>query len=199
MRCLTGLMIVLFTTIIFPRGNEKIPHSEIIEGVNRNVVMAYCDTCPIDKLEGLWAFPDDEILLWIKKCSDAVEYSKRFQYQVIAVEAEDQYIVPGSIIGYLSITPDADQYRMWLFTDCHNTIFSKPQDCVATLIEDGYGIAFTKKEHRVTINPMGLLPNFWRIIKVQTSDPKKTQKRGFIKVYPSYDGNGSMRNSPRYL
>lgn len=140
MRCLTGLMIVLFTTIIFPRGNEKIPHSEIIEGVNRNVVMAYCDTCPIDKLEGLWAFPDDEILLWIKKCSDAVEYSKRFQYQVIAVEAEDQYIVPGSIIGYLSITPDADQYRMWLFTDCHNNIFSKPQDCVATLIEDGYEI-----------------------------------------------------------
>lgn len=199
MKCLAELMIVLLTAFALPKEKEKVPRSTVLEGVNRSVVMNYCDTQPIDNLEGLWAFPDDEVLLWIKKCSETVEYSEKFQYQVIVVEAEDQYLEPGSIIGYLSMTPDIDQYRMWLFTDYGNDIFLNPQDCVATLIEDGFGLSFTKKEHRVIINPMGLLPNFWRIIKIQTSDPARTMKKGFIKVYPGYDGNGSMRNSPRYL
>lgn len=180
-------------------GADKLPKSELQPGINRPTVIEYCDTRPIDNLEGLWSFPDDNVLLFIKKSSCPTDYSGKYQYSIIVVEAEDQYLAPGQVIGYLSITPDTDVFRMWLFTEIISGFPAVPQECVATLVEDGQGLSFRKKEHRVKINPLGILPNFWKIIKVQTSDPLKNIPKGFVKIYPSYDGNGSMPNVPRYL
>lgn len=178
---------------------EKLPKPELYPGINRQTVIEYCDTRPIDNLEGLWSFPDDNVLLFIKKNSRPADYADRCHYSIIVVEAEDQYLTPGQEIGYLSITPDAEIYRMWLFTELISGLPAVPQECVATLVEDAQDLTFRKKEHRVKFNPLGILPNFWKIIKVQTSDPVKNLPKGFVKIHPSYDGNGSMPNVPRYL
>lgn len=200
MNRLSLLIVVSFLmSVNFMANAIKLPAPQVINGINYQTVIDYCDSNPIDNLEGLWSFPDDQVLLFIKKNSQNDNRTANCQYSIIVVEAEDQYLLPGQVIGYLSITPESNTFRMWLYTEIAFSIPAKPQECIAKLIEDSYGLTFRKKEYRVKINPLGILPNFWRIIKVQSTDPTLNKTKGFIKIYPSYDGNGSSYSTPRYL
>ncbi|MDE6772767.1 MAG: hypothetical protein K2J49_09210, partial [Muribaculaceae bacterium] len=84
-------------------------------------------------------------------------------------------------------------------------ILSNPRSCIATLSKDGETIILDKEEKslklRFSLNPSILLPKMWRIVRIgtSTSKPKANPPAGMVRIYPSYDGNGSSRRSPRYL
>lgn len=193
------LIILIICDAVVSRA-ENLPYSPpVIAGVNESSVRRYCDVNPLDKLEGLWVYPDDGVLLWICKVEETTDISAKYPYQIIVVKSEDQYVSPGQVIGYMSITPDPEKFRMWLYSDVSHNKLIKPKECAATIMEDGYSLAFTSKERKIRINPLGLLPRLWRIVKMQTDNPVDKLPEGFVKVYPGYDGNGSMLHIPRYL
>ncbi len=154
----------------------------------------YCDTAPLDPAEGIWEYPDDGVTVLIRR-SPTMEGT----YEVIAIDSEDTRIAPGSVIGRLESTPDPRQFRLTLATKARKGILGSPAECLATLSADGDALHVKSKKTKIVFNPSALLPRFWRVARLRTSDPLDKLPAGMIKVYPSYDGNGSSRRHPRYL
>lgn len=81
----------------------------------------------------------------------------------------------------------------------------KPFECDVKLDADKgiFLIPARKKPLRIRLsfNPSSLLPGFLRLFRLaasQNADPS-IPARAMMKIYPSYDGNGSFRTQPRYL
>lgn len=153
-----------------------------------------CDRSDLRPIEGLWTYPEDDVTVMIYRNGE-----KKGIYDIYVVEAADCSLEPGMKLGELHDTADPDKYKISLFTVVKKGILSMPCEAIATYSESKESLT-VKKTGRVSlrINPTRLLPSFWRLasISVKSKDPAP---EGMIKVYPSYDGNGSSRRTPRYL
>lgn len=185
--------------VIATYGKAALPKPCVVEGVTRQSVKEYCDTTALDAIEGVWSYPDDGMLMLITKVADAADIDSSVHYRIVVIESADQSLRPGQVIGYLAMTPEVGQFRLWMYTDISRRIPVRPEECHATLSDDRCGLAIVAKQYKLKINPFGLLPSFWRMARIQTVDPAAKTSKGFLKVYPSYDGNGSQRRTPRYL
>lgn len=154
----------------------------------------YCDTAPLYPAEGIWEYPEDGLTVLIRHRSASAGI-----YDVVAIDSEDTRISPGNVIGRLESTPDPRQFRMILHTKARKGVLGSPVQCLATLSAEGDALFVKSKKTKVIFNPALLLPRFWRVARIRTSDPLEKLPAGMIKVYPSYDGNGSSRHHPRYL
>lgn len=163
-----------------------------------------CDSIPIEQPEGIWIYPDDNVTVLVLR--DARISSTALQsYSISVIETSDCSLKPGDIIGKLHATPNEGKFKIELFTQRKKGILSNPRSCIATLSKDGETIILDKEEKslklRFSLNPSILLPKMWRIVRIgtSTSKPKANPPAGMVRIYPSYDGNGSSRRSPRYL
>ena len=164
-----------------------------------------CDSIPLSPVEGVWRYPDDNIIvLLIEKPS--VSPAALPVYEISVVESYDCNLQPGDVIGKLHSTTDRKKFRIELFTRRKSGLLSSPQACMMTLTDDNEVLAFEKSKKksgfRININPYSLLPGFWKIFRMSfspSSGNPETLPAGMVKIYPSYDGNGSSRRSPRYL
>lgn len=154
----------------------------------------YCDTAPLDRIEGIWEYPDDGVTVLIRRQGATTGI-----YEVVAIDSEDTRITPGNIIGQLESSPDPRQFRLTLLTKARKGVLGTPAQCLATLSTEGDALFVKSKKTKIIFNPSVLLPRFWRVARIRTSDPLDKMPAGMIKVYPSYDGNGSSRRQPRYL
>ncbi len=154
----------------------------------------WCDTHPLDRIEGIWSYPEDKVNVLISRV-----HGKDYQYAVTAVHSEGLSVTPGEKIGEVYSTADPARFRLRLFTSRKKGILGRPVDCAATLTAQDYGLAVAAKKRTWTLNPFALLPYFWRIARTSVSDPMKSLPVGMQKIYPSYDGNGSSRFHVRYL
>lgn len=165
-----------------------------------------CDSIPLSPVEGVWTYPDDHVIVLLteKKAASPTDLPV---YEISVVETYDCSLKPGEVIGNLFATTDRKKFRIELFTHRKAGILSKPVSCLMTLTDDNEVLAFekTKKKSgfRLNINPYSLLPGFWKIFRMSLSPASgsnsSTAPAGMVKIYPSYDGNGSSRRSPRYL
>lgn len=156
--------------------------------------MEICDKSALHPIEGIWNFPDDGVAVFIFRTNN-----KKDQYDITVVESDDWSIPAGSKIGVLEITPDPNKFRMSLFTKVKKGILSAPQTLSATFSESKESLIIEGRELKISLSPNRFLPNFWKILRINISDPVKKLPRGLIKTYPSYDRNGSSRRQPRYL
>lgn len=79
-----------------------------------------------DNLTGLWNYPEEQMVVAIRKSSE-------FNYQLIAVEAENEAIDCGTVIGYLTTTANKSKMRMWLYSVVDGDRLTSPVECVAEL------------------------------------------------------------------
>ena len=78
---------------------------------------------------------------------------------------------------------------------------------MATLSKDGDAFLFKRQKSpvkvRMNVNFSRLLPGFWKMlstgISTNGSNASTEAPAGMVKVYPSYDGNGSSKRKIRYL
>ena len=155
---------------------------------------AFCDAADLRPIEGLWTYPEDDVTVLIFRDSD-----KKGIYGIYIVEAADCSLSPGMILGELHESTDPDKFNLKLFTKIKNGILTAPSEAIATLSGTKESLTVKKKgKFSLRINPTRLLPSFWRIASL-TIKPSESAPEGMIKVYPSYDGNGSTRRGPRYL
>lgn len=165
-----------------------------------------CDSVPLDNLEGVWIYPEDNVTVLILK-NEKTSLSSLPQYEIRVVESTDCNLNPGEYLGKIIPTPDRKKFTVELLTERKGIELLKPKTCIATLSADGDALTFrhnsSKIRLRLNLNPSILLPKLWRgMIRIGTSSSAKDSDKapeGMIKIYPSYDGNGSSRRQPRYL
>ena len=180
-----------------------------------NPVVAYdldmakeiCDNLPLESVEGIWVYPDDHITVMVINDGEEDIRSILPSYNITVVESSDARLRPGDVIGTLKATPDAGIFSIELATEKKNDLLLKPKTVMGTLGKDGDTFIFRKGrtgiKGRININLNRLLPGFWKIISTGVSTNSGSNNVappvGMVKIYPSYDGNGSSRRKVRYL
>lgn len=165
-----------------------------------------CNESPLDKVEGIWLYPDDKVKVMIM--NDNPNAKTEFpSYSIRVVETTDARLHPGEEIGKLYGTSDEKVFKIELATESKNDILLKPKSCLANLSTEGDVFTIKKQKlpfkARLNLNFNRLLPGFWKIVSTgisgNASGSSLQAPVGMIKIYPSYDGNGSSRRKIRYL
>lgn len=198
--------------------HEAFPHSPGKEGetlyasplptvYDMDAAKDLCDELPLDPLEGIWIYPDDNVTVLVRKLP-LPSLSSADSYQLMVIESADCRLRAGDVIGKMVASPEMNKYTLSLFTTKKEEVMGKSRDCLATLSKDGESMILSREKSRfrirINLNPNSLLPYLWRSlvrfgITVGNNDTSRLPAPGMIKIYPSYDGNGSSRRSPRYL
>lgn len=168
--------------LCFPAAAQKISDMGAAE--------AWCDATMLDRVEGIWEFPDDNTSVLIRH-SDFEPH----RYDIIVVETPDTRIAPGDKIGYLAASASPDKFEMGLYrTKAEKGILSELGKCLAHLSEKDDAIYVKGRNVKLSLASRWLLPSFWRMIKVTVKDPLESLPRGMIRIYPN-----SSRKRPDYL
>lgn len=180
-------------------------HSELPRAYDIDRAMEICDSIPLDRMEGIWIYPEDNVTVLVLKTLNLTS-SALPQYSISVIESSDCDLIPGDRIGQINATPDSKIYDMELYSKRENNLLVKPRKCIATLSTEGETLLMkqpkSKFKIRININPSMLLPKLWRsLFRATTSsgNSETTSPIGMVKIYPSYDGNGSSKRAPRYL
>lgn len=169
--------------------------------------MEICDSIPLENPEGIWIYPDDNVIVLILKDKEKSQIALPV-YNISVIKSNDVRLSPGDLIGSLQASVKPKKYLMTLMTERKKGILSRPSSCMAELSDEGETILVNndkdKFKLRFSINPRTLLPGLWKVVSLGASSSSsfpdsKAIPSGMIKIYPSYDGNGSSRRSPRYL
>ena len=165
-----------------------------------------CDNLPLQAPEGIWIYPDDMVTVLILNDNNE-DYTGFPSYSITVVETSDSRLHPGEKIGSLTSSADESAFKIELATERNNDLLLKPKSCMATLSKDGEKFILKKQKlpfkMRLNLNFNRLLPGFWKIVSTGISQsPNSTNTEppaGMVKIYPSYDGNGSSKRKVRYL
>lgn len=165
-----------------------------------------CADLPLESIEGIWNYPEDKVTVLILADKDNSIYQGNSTYSISVVKTEDTRLKPGEVIGTLTSTAESGVFKIELATERKNDFLVKPKSCLATLSSDGDSFKIKKQKTglkgRFNLNFNRLLPGFWKIVSTGISTVAGTSVEapvGMIKVYPSYDGNGSSKRKVRYL
>ncbi|MDE6097086.1 MAG: hypothetical protein K2G52_12970 [Muribaculaceae bacterium] len=165
-----------------------------------------CDSIPLDNIEGIWIYPADNVSVMVSR-KEHVSGISFDEYEIMIIESYDGNLIPGECIGTITASSDAKKFSIELFTERKGLDLLKPKKCTASLSNDCDVLTInynqSKYKLRLNLNPSVLLPNLWKsVIRIGTTTSGKESDytpAGMIKIYPSYDGNGSTRRKPRYL
>lgn len=152
----------------------------------------FCDQADLRPVEGLWSYPQDDVTVLIYR-SDAAGV-----YDITVVDAADCSLSPGMRLGELRESSDPAKYTLQLYTKVKKGLLSVPVKALAEYSDAKQSMTVKKSTMKIRFNPTRLLPYFWRMVTV-TMNTREGAPEGMIKVYPSYDGNGSSKREPRYL
>lgn len=155
----------------------------------------WCDASPLDRIEGVWEFPDDGVKVLIISAANASGYELR------VIEGADGKFEPGDLIGIASPTTDPVRFALQMRTKLGGVLKSLKgwKKCAARLTTGDMALDVAAESRGINWNLLGFLPHFWRVARMRHSDPQAALPHGLVKIYPSYDGNGSSRFNPRYL
>lgn len=187
-------------------GVKRLEAREPVVAYDMQMAKEICDQQPLSTLEGIWTYPDDNIVVLIleKPQNGNSEFPS---YDISVVRTSDVKLHPGDIVGDLTATPQKDTFKLKLYTEKNNDILLKPKSCLAVLSKDEDALLIKKQKipfkGRLNLNFNRLLPGFWKIVSTGISSSSNngnvSPAVGMVKIYPSYDGNGSSKRKPRYL
>lgn len=166
-----------------------------------------CRQLPLESVEGIWLYPDDKVTVLILKDSEASQQNVFPSYTISVVATDDAALNPTDVIGKLYATAEDNVFKIELSTEKRNDLLLKPKACTATLSKDADSFILKKQKTpfkgRLNLNFNRLLPGFWKIVSTGISASGNSSSVnppvGMIKIFPSYDGNGSSRRQIRYL
>lgn len=165
-----------------------------------------CSGLPLESVEGVWLYPQDKVTVLI--LNDNKDRNNSFpSYSISVVDTSDARLHPGEKIGTLRATAQEGTFEIELSTEKKNSILLKPKSVLATLSKDGESFLIKRQNSslkgRLNINFSRLLPGFWKMVSTgiytNSNGQIVSSPVGMLKLYPSYDGNGSSRRKVRYL
>lgn len=180
--------IMLFLAMILPLHATGIPQkSTILKGYDILSAKQRFQERAIDRIEGLWYYPEEEMTVAIEKNDSETIY------RVVVVEAADCSIDCGSIAGYMEKTAADDKFRLWLYSAIENGVTTNPIESVATLSDHGKTLLIDRPEikFRFSINLTQFLPSIFNLkgIRIYPKRIKPEIKPGFRKTYPDNENS----------
>lgn len=112
-----------------------------------------------DNLTGLWNYPEEQMVVAIRKSSE-------FNYQIIAVEAENEAVDRGTVIGHLTTTASNSKMRMWLYSVVDGDKLTSPVECVAELSDKSIFIQKRRLKMHISVNLTRFLPSVFGGVRV---------------------------------
>ena len=100
-----------------------------------------------DNLTGLWNYPEEQMVVAIRKSSE-------FNYQLIAVEAENEAIDCGTVIGYLTTTANKSKMRMWLYSVVDGDRLTSPVENAHIRKPDAFSAIGVRRSESLPSNPI---------------------------------------------
>jgi len=191
---LTALTLAILTLVLLPEAAWSV--RPVVSDMT--AARELCDGRPLRHVEGIWSFPQDHISVLII-LNDNHRSTSADTYTLYVVESEDCRLHPGDVAGQLEETPDHKKFRLSLNTKRVGGVLSVPMDCAAFLDEEDEALTVKAPKLKVKINPLIFFSKFWRLARISVDDPTRSLPAGMLKLYPGYDGNGSLRRIPRYL
>lgn len=160
--------------------------------------MDLCAELPLSSLEGIWEYPADEVKVLILR-----DKLKKGHYNVYVVEAVDCRFFPGMRVGYAIDSADPKKFKLALCSKIKKGVPGGYVNCLATLNESAETLNIEAPKVSVKLAPSISFPALWNKLRLglrfNSSNPLEKLPEGWVKVYPSYDGNGSSSSGPRYL
>lgn len=178
------LLFILLLITAFPAWSRGISD----EGAARE----YCDTATIDRIEGIWEFPEDRTRVLIRK-----HPAQPYNYDIIVVDTEDARLKPGDVIGNVTTSAEPGTYSMSICRRKSDGIFTDPGHCVASLKDNGASLTFKPRKLSIKLGSLWFLPRFWRTVRFRLTDPEADIPKGMVRVYP--EPFGSKSKEPVYL
>lgn len=150
----------------------------------------WCDNALLDRIEGIWEYPDDHTSVLIRR-----SVSDNSLYEIIVVETPDTRLYPGDKIGYLKQSPDPDKFEMGVYrVKGLNGLFGELGKCLAQYNAKDGAICVKGRKLKFSLGSRYLLPAFWRMLRVSVKDPLESLPKGLIRIYPN-----PGRRQPDYL
>lgn len=144
---------------------------------------ALTDRIGVDELEGVWEYPGDDIIVFIRR-----DARKSHQYNITVVESADVRLRPGQLLGTLTDSAVGGDYSMRLYTGVTNGVLAKAMECHAQLSSDGASLLTDTPDLKLKISAGMVLPLFWRRLRVSVrpdiDDPSDKIKEGMRRLYP---------------
>lgn len=157
----------------------------------------FCDTSTLQPIEGIWAYQQENLLVYIRKSANSRSVPP--VYDITIIESDDARLLPGTKIGTLNESTDPSVFRMKLYSAWDMGFLTLPQEYLATYRPDHEALYMKGQKLKLSFNPMRLLPSIFKAFSINYDDPLDDLPKGMIKIYPSHDGNGSSLRTIRYL
>lgn len=187
-------LLALISVIVTQKAVAARP-PESMEICDMQAALDYCMEAPLDRIEGIWEFPEDNTVVLIKRNG-----TLRRQYDLIIISTPDCRLNPGEKIGIMTQSVDADKLQLSLFGTRRDGLLTDPGNCSAIFNDKEGTIRVEKGKIKIALNVSRFLPKFWRILSLfKISNPASKLPDGLVRIYPAKDGNGFETSSPHYL
>lgn len=166
--------------------------------VNTQSAISLCDEWGLKGPEGIWQLTDsDTKVLIFRRSTD--ELASLPVYDITAVSPPDMSIETGEILGTCVPTADPSIYILDLYSkrDKNGKLTSKKR-FQAKLDASGRNMTNTADKLKFSINLSRLFPSLGNILRIYY-DPVGKTIRGFKKIYPGIDPDGSLPGQIRML
>ncbi|MDE6297952.1 MAG: hypothetical protein K2L89_08900 [Muribaculaceae bacterium] len=155
----------------------------------------YCDRAPLEKIEGIWEFPEDNTRVLIRRSNQ-----KKKVYDLIIISSPDCRLKTGETIGEITPSVEDDKLRLSLYTSRRDNILTDPSNCLALFNDKEGTIRVEKRKFKISLRFTRYLPKFWRMLSLFSSDnPTDKLPKGLVRIYPTRSGNISDPRQPIHL
>lgn len=163
-------------------------HGVVLPGYSLDSFKETISSIPADRIEGVWKYVDDGVTLGIEQFADP-DFADRIKYRIVLLEADDPVLMPGTVIGYLSVTAEPTQFYIWVYSVMNNEgIPANPVKCIAKLDVNTGTLIFRKEQPfklRLRMNMSRLLPSLLKALSVSIEPNKRVLSQGFVKQFPN--------------
>lgn len=146
-----------------------------------------------EAIVGLWEYPGDGVTVAVLPSSAVGR-----QFTMSVVDSSVPVLFPGRIIAEMEATPEARTYRMKV-RDKSFLRLIQGTEWTAIVTPDMEGVRFSIPKISLRINPLALLPNFSRVLRLSINVPQDKATVGLVRRYPTYDDAGGSRRIIREL
>ena len=167
--------------------------SEILNGYSTAGQIEKMTCRPLSAIEGVWDFPDEAMKVTIERFSSP-NFSPRLAFRVIMLEADDMFLLPGTVIGYIAESADNSIFDLWLYSEQQEQKLYSPVKCKATLSDNALLFERTLSlKMKVRVNFSRFLPKLFRGITISPEVKTEPLPVGFKRIFPKQNESDSKR------
>lgn len=151
--------------------------------------LQYCDSKELDKIEGIWEFPEDQTSVLIKRTNRNAN-----DYDLILINTPDCRLLPGETIGKLSASADRNRFKLSLYMKRDYGMLASARVCTAEFKDNYSALHVHPMKLNLSLGSLTgigqlFLPKFWRLVRVSLDNPSSSLPRGLRRIYPTPSSN----------